>query len=578
MSNPRRTVWSDTRRLRVFTRRLLSLSLVLGLHITGWAQTAPDAGSLLQQLERERRPALPPKALPSRPAEPAALQPLQGASVTVSSFLFVGNTLLSAGQLAPAVAEYLNRPLDFSQLQAASAAVAEIYRAAGWIVRAYLPQQDIVDGVVTIQIVEAVFGGVQLEGAPATRVSLTQIQRGIDAQQAVGAPLNADAIDRALLLADDLPGVAVSGSLREGTQASQTELVIKLADEPLLMGEGTLDNTGSRSTGAKRLSANLNFNSAFGLGDLLSANLIHTQGSDYLRLGGTLPVGAKGWRIGANASNMRYRLITEEFAALDSKGTSSTAGLEASYPLIRSRLQNLYFSASLDHKSFDNQANGVTSTNYQASSLSLSLSGNLFDKLGGGGANSASLALTSGQLDLSGSPNQAADAASSQTDGSYRKLRYSVSRQQVITDEVSFYAALSGQWASKNLDSSEKFYLGGSSGVRAYPGSEAGGAAGQLLNLELRWRLPEGFNLTGFIDAGQVTVNANNNFTGAPALNDYSLKGAGLTLAWQGSSGLSLRATWARRIGDNPNPTATGNDQDGSLVSNRFWLTASLPL
>ena len=578
MSNPRRTVWSDTRRLRVLTRRLLSLSLVLGLHITGWAQTAPDAGSLLQQLERERRPALPPKALPSRPAAPAAMQPLQGASVTVSNFRFVGNTLLSDGQLAPAVAEYLNRPLDFAQLQAASAAVAAVYRAAGWIVRAYLPQQDIVDAVVTIQIVEAVFGGVQLEGAPATRVSLTQIQSGIDAQQAVGAPLNADAVDRALLLADDLPGVAVSGSLREGTQASQTELVIKLADEPLLMGEATLDNTGSRSTGANRLSANLNFNSAFGLADLLSANLIHAQGSDYLRLGGTLPVGAKGWRIGANASNMRYRLVTAEFEALDSKGTSSTAGLEASYPLIRSRLQNLYFSASLDHKSFDNQANGTTSTNYRASSLNLSLSGNLFDKLGGGGANSASVALTSGQLNLNGSPNQAADAASSQTDGSYRKLRYSASRQQVITDEISFYAALSGQWASKNLDSSEKFYLGGSSGVRAYPGSEAGGAAGQLLNLELRWRLPEGFNLTGFFDAGQVTVNANNNFTGAPALNDYSLKGAGLTLAWQGSSGLSLRATWARRIGDNPNPTATGNDQDGSLVSNRFWLTVSLPL
>ena len=577
MSNPLRTVWSDTRQPGVLTRPLLFLSLVLGLHVTSLAQTAPDAGSLLQQLERERKPALPPKALPSRPAEPAALQPLQGASVTVSSFRFVGNTLLSVGQLAPAVAEYLNRPLDFSQLQAASAAVAETYRAAGWIVRAYLPQQDIVDGVVAIQIVEAVFGGVQLEGAPATRVSLTQIQRGIDAQQAVGAPLNADAVDRALLLADDLPGVAVSGSLREGTQASQTELVIKLADEPLLMGEATLDNTGSRSTGANRLSANLNFNSAFGLADLLSANLIHAQGSDYLRLGGTLPVGAKGWRIGANASNMRYRLITAEFAALDSKGTSSSAGLEASYPLIRSRLQNLYFNASLDRKSFDNQANGVTSTNYRASSLSLSLSGNLFDKLGGGGANSASLALSSGQLNLNGSPNQAADAASSQTDGSYRKLRYSASRQQVITDEISLYAALSGQWASKNLDSSEKFYLGGSSGVRAYPGSEAGGAAGQLLNLELRWRLPQGFNLTGFFDAGQVTVNANNNFTGAPALNDYSLKGAGLTLAWQGNSGLSLRATWARRIGDNPNPTTTGNDQDGSLISNRFWLTASLP-
>ena len=33
-----------------------------------------------------------------------------------------------------------------------------------------------------------------------------------------------------------------------------------------------------------------------------------------------------------------------------------------------------------------------------------------------------------------------------------------------------------------------------------------------------------------------------------------------------------------RRRGDNPNPTATGNDQDGSLRENRFWLSASLPL
>jgi hypothetical protein len=41
--------------------------------------------------------------------------------------------------------------------------------------------------------------------------------------------------------------------------------------------------------------------------------------------------------------------------------------------------------------------------------------------------------------------------------------------------------------------------------------------------------------------------------------------------------GPDFRATWARRIGDNPNPTATGNDQDGSLISNRFWLAASLP-
>ena len=505
------------------------------------------------------------------------MAPLSGVVITVTQFRLVGNTLIGAEPLQAALQPFLNRPLDYTQLQAAAAAVADVYRAAGWIVRAYLPQQDIAEGVVTIQIVEAVFGGMQLEGAPATRVSLTQIQRGFEAQQKVGAPLNAEALDRALLLADDLPGVAVSGSLREGTQAAQTDLVLKMADEPLAVGEVNLDNTGARSTGETRLSANLNLNSPFGYADLLSANLIHTEGSDYLRVAGTVPVGYAGWRVGANASSMNYRLVSAEFAALDSKGSSTSTGLEASYPLVRSRLQNLYFNANADFKNFDNQANGATATHYKATTLTLAFNGNLFDKLGGGGANAASMAFTSGQLDLAGSPNQAADAASAQTDGAFSKLRYSASRQQVITDDLSFYAALSGQWANKNLDSSEKFYLGGASGVRAYPSSEAGGASGQLLSLELRYRLPQGFNLTGFYDSGSVTINHDNSFTGAPALNDYSLKGAGLTLAWQGTSGLSVKGTWARRIGDNPNPTTTGNDQDGSLITDRLWVTASLP-
>jgi hemolysin activation/secretion protein len=558
----------------------IAAALALALLSTGLsAQTTPDAGALRQQIEQGREANLPRQALPTKPATPEAMRPLSGVVITVKQFHLVGNTLLGTEQLQPVLASYLNRALDYSQLQAAAAAVADVYRAAGWVVRAYLPQQDIKDGVVTIQIVEAVFGGVKLEGTAAKRVGLLQIQHVFDAQQPVGTTLNANALDRALLLADDLPGVAVSGSLREGSQSGQTDLVLKLADEPLTVGEVSLDNTGARSTGADRLSANLNLNSPFQRGDLLSANAIHTEGSDYLRLGGTLPVGAKGWRIGANASTMNYRLVGADFAALEAKGSSSTAGLEVSYPLIRSRLKNLYFNANADFKSFDNQANEVTTTHYQANALTLAINGNLFDKLGGGGANAASLTFTRGQLDLGGSPNQAADAASTQTDGSFNKLRYSASRQQVITDDVSFFAALSGQWASKNLDSSEKFYLGGASGVRAYPSSEAGGASGQLVNLELRYRLPQGLNLTAFYDAGQVSINANNNYASAPALNDISLKGAGLTLAWQGTSGLSLKGTWARRIGDNPNPnpTTAGNDQDGSLVRNRVWVTASMP-
>ena len=553
----------------------IGVAAIAAVCLSAQAQTVPDAGSLRQQMERDRPVQLPPKQAPS--PLPEVLKALPGPSVMVKSIRFAGNTLISSEQLATIVAPYLNKLQSFGQLQEAAAAVARAYRDAGWIVRAYLPRQDITQGVLTIQIVEALFGAVRLEGPAATRFAPAYLQSLLEAQQKKGEPLKAQALDRALLLADDLPGISVSGNLHEGSGERETDLIISSADKPLFTGDAALDNGGSRSTGKERVNANVNLASALGRAELLSANFTHTEGSDYLRVSGTAPVGWDGWRIGANASTLRYRLITPEFAALDAQGTSDTAGLEASYPLLRSRLKNLYLNVNADHKSFDNQSGGAPTTRYQADTLTLALAGNLFDNFGGGGANSASLSWVNGRLDLTGSPNQAADAASTQADGRYNKLRYAISRQQAINTDFSLYAALSGQWADKNLDSSEKFYLGGASGVRAYPSSEGGGAQGTLANLELRWRLPEGFSLAGFYDWGQVTVNRNKDFTAAPTLNDYALKGAGLALAWQAGNGSSLKLTWARRIGDNPNPTASGNDQDGSLLNNTFWLAASLP-
>lgn len=544
------------------TQLLVGLSLVALTAPHALAQTVPDAGALQQQIERERAIQMPKKIAPEKPAEPAAMKPASGVVITVREFRFAGNTLLSADQLAPAVAEYLNRPLDFSQLQAAAAAVANAFRAAGWVVRAYLPAQDIQQGVVTIQIVEAVFGGVQVEGE-SKRVAASRVMRGVEAQQAIGKPLNADALDHALLVADDLPGVAVSGALRAGKRERETDLVLKLADEPRVIGDAAIDNTGARSTGSKRFAANLNLNSPLGIGDLVTGNFIHSSGSDYFRLGYSLPLGANGWRVGANASHLSYELIGADFAALRAEGTSTSVGLEARYPIIRSRLKNLFLSLNVDRKRYENKSLGATSSDYDIDNYAIGLNGNLFDNLGGGGANSANLVLVGGSVDL-GTLDFRENAA---LDGGFSKLRYSFSRQQVITDQVSFLAALAGQESGDNLDSAEKFYLGGAYGVRAYPTSEAGGASGSLINLEVRWRLPSGVTVSGFYDHGRVR-----NDDGNPS---YGLKGAGLAAAWQSSFGLNLKATWARRIGHNPNPTASGDDQDGSLDKNRFWLSAS---
>ena len=71
--------------------------------------------------------------------------------------------------------------------------------------------------------------------------------------------------------------------------------------------------------------------------------------------------------------------------------------------------------------------------------------------------------------------------------------------------------------------------------------------------------------------------NKFNDIAGAAARNDIDLKGAGVSAGWTASFGLTLEATVSRRIGSNPNPTSTGDDQDGSLEKTRFWLQASMP-
>lgn len=550
-----------SRRVRKLVPTIICLSLAAPL----LAQTPPDAGVLRQQIERETGTRLPPRGAPLKPVETAPLSLPGGVTVTVKEFRFAGNTLLASASLAPVVAPWLNRPLGLAELEEAAAAVANAYREAGWIVRTYLPRQDVTDGIVTIQIVEAAFGGARIEGSPPSRVRPDTILAFIEARQKKGEPINAAVLDRSLLLADDLPGIALSGSLAAGRNEGETDLVLKVTDEPLFAGEVSADNSGSRSTGNKRASVIGYLNSPLGLGDQLRGNVLHSEGSDYAWLDYSLPVGANGWRIGINASYLDYRLVAPEFRALHGSGDSTGFGLQANYALIRSRESNLYLSVAYADKRFHNEANNAVQSDYRIDSLALGLSGNLFDRLGGGGANSYSVTWSTGKLNQ-GSRDVGENPALA---GHFHKLQYALSRQQAITDEQSVYLSLSGQHASRSLDSSERFYLGGATGVRAYPVNEGGGSRGELASAEWRVRLPAGLVVSPFYDHGHIA-----NFDGGPA---YSLKGYGLAVAWATPLRVGVKLTWARRIGNNPKPTATGADQDGSLHRNRFWLSVSLP-
>ena len=58
--------------------------------------------------------------------------------------------------------------------------------------------------------------------------------------------------------------------------------------------------------------------------------------------------------------------------------------------------------------------------------------------------------------------------------------------------------------------------------------------------------------------------------------NDYSISGWGVGAALSATDRASLRLMWAKKIGNNPNPTLTGTDSDGTRDSARIWIIGNI--
>lgn len=549
--------------------RIMAAAAVSLAASAAFAQTPPDAGVLQREIGREapRRPSAASLAVPA-PMKPAA----KGATVTVRAFVVEGATLVPAAELAAQLADLVGQSLTLADLERAAQRLAAHYRARGWLVRVYLPAQEVRDGVVRIAVVEGRLSGIAVENT-GRRADAGRVERMVANGLATGEPIAAEALERGLLLANDLPGIQATGMLEAGDAVGETRLRLKIEDAPLAAGDLALANHGTRATGIAQLAAGLVVNP--GNGDQWSLRGIASRDLDMVRAAYALPLGDDGLRLGVNASELRYRL-GGEFAALDASGSARTAGATLSWPLRRAATDNLGITAGVENRRYADDSLGSALRRKKIDALTLAVSGDRIDGLGGGGFSQFGASLVSGRLDLSGvAADFATDQAGPRAHGGYAKLALNAAHLQRLPAEFTFSAALSAQLAAKNLDSSEKFALGGPSGVRAYPVNEAAGDAGWLLNLELRKDLGDGWHALALLDAGEVQQHASvwsGWQAGASAPNRYGLAGAGFGLGWNKPGDIALQLTLSAPLGNNPGQTAAGRNQDGSARGPRGWL------
>ena len=501
------------------------------------------------------------------------------ALITLKNIQFQGVTILGDMELKELVSPYIGVPMSYEQMLEIGMAVENYYRKNNYLARAILPPQDLTDGVLTVDVIESVFSKIEVDQELADLPNTEQhVANLIQAQQPTGELLNTKALDRGLALANEIPGLSVKGSLRQGRDAGETELLLELYRGRTRQAELTADNGGSRATGAIRLLASMTWLNPNDIADMLNIVAVHTRGSDYARLAYSIPVGTDGWRFGMNVSSMNYEVVVGEQGMVGAVGRAITQGMEWVYPLLRSDEASATVTLNADDKVFKNtSAQGLLMSDYSAKVLSAQVSGFYRDLNPGGGTGTYSVLVAHGDLNLAGSLNQQTDASGPNTAGSFNKVRVSGTWQQALTTQTSAFVSYTGQLADKNLDTSEKMQLGGMNGIRAYPTGEGSGSDGQLVQLELRHNLQNGFMVTGFYDWGQVWLQHNPDFPGGPLNNRNTYRGFGVSVGYTNDDGVNFRATWARRQGHNPNPTQTGMDQDGTRDRNRYWLQVTVP-
>ena len=571
--------------IRSYTYLLLFIYVVLSTFSSfAYAvttNTPTDAGDALRQIERIQeieRPKIP-KLIEKKEEKPLLKE---GEKVKVTSFVFKGNKIITTEELESFVKKYIGTELTFNEITQAVVSISLLYERKGYLAQATLPEQNITDGIIQVNILEAHFGGttyLPMGNGEKPNVRESRVMDIVYPSSKVNGPLDLKRLERGILLANDLPGIGVGANLKPGQEVGHTDVEVQIENRARFNTSILADNYGSRSTGYERVLVSANLLNPLRLGDDLNTTILKTAGTEYIRLNYSLPVGNDGLRIGSNATYLEYKVITNEFKSLGPNGHSAGFGLEASYPIYRSRDKNLNLDFDYDVKAFKNNTITEVTSDYYTRIFSTSLSGDFVDQwLLDGATNNAKFVFDHGKNDLKNSPNYATDISNSHTHGIFNRAQLSFRRDQFLKNDYTLVIKGSGQLTDHNLDSSQKFYLGGPTGVRAYPSSEGSGSEGYLLNLELKKDLPFNFSGSIFYDEGYVRQNIDNfDASGVVinALNTYKLKGYGLEFTWRGPLKTNVIFTYAKRDGTNPNRVQdTGKDQDGTLYKDIFWLRA----
>ncbi|MFL9900659.1 ShlB/FhaC/HecB family hemolysin secretion/activation protein [Paraburkholderia fungorum] len=534
-----------------------------------WGQQLPNSGSLLQEIApRDTRPP-PPGGANALPPVPQGTTPpvtAPGPTFVLKGITLKGNDTIPTDVLLAPVRDKIGTQTGFADLAAIAARITQVYRERGYVLAQVLvPAQDVSSGNVELSVLEGRVGHVRLDVAAGTPIRENLLRARV-AQIPVGTPLQQHDLERTMLLLSDLPGIVVTSSIESGEEPGTVDLTINVAPTKRWTFAVDVDNYGATSSGTWRLGTLARLNSPFMIGDNLDIRLLAAERLDtvYGRVGYEAPINAQGTRVGVAVSRLNYAL-GKEFASLDAQGEATVVDFTVTHPLLRTRSQNLLARVNFEYRDLIDNIGVVDSHNPRSMvEGSVGLSYESRDSFLGGGFNSADVEMLIGSLHFRSAAAQELDASNfgRNTQGNEMRATFFANRLNAVTERVSVFAGVSGQWAATTLDNSSRFLLGGPHAVRAYSPSEALVDEGFVATVEARYAISSKATVFGFFDFGTGWYNANSRPNQGP--NMITRSGVGVGGFWAAPGGFSLQGTVAWRT--------TGSDTTGDDKVPRLYV------
>ncbi|MEO0984569.1 MAG: ShlB/FhaC/HecB family hemolysin secretion/activation protein [Cyanobacteria bacterium J06639_14] len=481
---------------------------------------------------------LPEEDVPADPLpSPVETQPPDSTiPFTVNDIQVTGSTLFDAATFDEIVAPYENREVTLSELQEAANAITQLYLNGGYITsRAVVGAQNIVDGVVQIQVIEGELEDIQVEGTD-------RLQDYVRARVELGGtrPLNQARLeDQLRLLRIDPMFDEVEASLRAGSGVGKSRLIVRVTEANMIGGSVFSDSYSPPAVGEVRFGARLEFRNLAGLGDTLfsSASVTNTEGSNVYELGYRVPINPMNGTLQFRFAPNDFRITDPDQPAFafDTEGSSDTYEVSVRQPLIRTPRDEFALSLIYRHRQGSTLIGGIITDDSRINAFSFGQD-YVHRDINGAWALQSQFRFGDERSDLP-----------SGNEGSFFSWLGQVQRVQRLGPDHLLTLQSSLQLSGDSLPGSEQFFIGGGLSVRGYDQNQRFGDNGLRFAIEDRITVTRDetglpfFQVLPFLEGGYVWNN-----DGSTRVTDNNfLLGTGVGFLLNPTEKLSARADLA---------------------------------